>query len=145
MRRPRLDLGKPRLPADRVFTLQGFGTVVTGTLADGTLSVGDDVEVMTQRGERLPARIRGLQTHKQKIERALPGSRVAINLTGVDIEQVARGSVVARPGTLTPTTLVDVRLEMLERLCRDASFDPSHAQDAHRRRVSTAQRRSQSL
>jgi selenocysteine-specific elongation factor len=110
---PRRDLGKPRLPVDRVFTLPGFGTIVTGTLADGILSIGDEVEVVTQRGERLPARIRGLQTHKQKIERALPGSRVAINLTGVDIEQVARGSVVARPGMLAPATLVDVRLEVL--------------------------------
>jgi selenocysteine-specific elongation factor len=110
----RRDLGKPRLPVDRAFTLQGFGTVVTGTLADGSLSVGDEVEVVTQHGERLPARIRGLQTHKQKIERALPGSRVAINLTGVDVAQVARGSVVARPGLLTPTTLVDAQVEMLD-------------------------------
>lgn len=110
---PRRDLGKPRLPVDRIFTLQGFGTVVTGTLVDGSFAIGDEVEVLTQHGERLPARIRGLQTHKQKIERALPGSRVAINLTGVDVEQVARGSVVARPGMLAPTTLVDARLEML--------------------------------
>jgi selenocysteine-specific elongation factor len=111
----RRDLGKPRLPVDRAFTLPGFGTVVTGTLADGSLSVGDEVEVITQHGQRLPARVRGLQTHKQKIERALPGSRVAINLTGVDVAQVARGSVVAGPNLLRPATLVDAQVEMLDR------------------------------
>lgn len=110
---PRRDLGKPRLPVDRAFTLQGFGTVVTGTLVDGVLEIGDEVEVITQKGERLPARVRGLQTHKQKLERATPGRRVAVNLSGVDVDQVARGSVIAKPGTLSPTTLVDVRLELL--------------------------------
>jgi selenocysteine-specific elongation factor len=110
---PRRDLGKPRLPVDRAFTLQGFGTVVTGTLVDGALSIGDEVEVITQKGEQLPARVRGLQTHKQKLERATPGRRVAVNLGGVDVEQVARGSVVAKSGALSPTTLIDVRLEML--------------------------------
>jgi selenocysteine-specific elongation factor len=110
---PRRDLNKPRLPVDRVFTLQGFGTVVTGTLVDGALAMGDEVEVLTQKGERLPARVRGLQTHKQKLERATPGRRVAVNLSGVDVDQVARGSVVARPGTLSPTTLVDVKLDLL--------------------------------
>jgi selenocysteine-specific elongation factor len=119
---PRRDLNKPRLPVDRVFTLQGFGTVVTGTLVDGALAIGDEVEVITQKGERLPARVRGLQTHKQKLERATPGRRVAVNLSGVDVDQVARGSVIARPGTLSPTTLVDVRLEMLAGDARDGDM-----------------------
>lgn len=110
---PRRDVGKPRLPVDRAFTLQGFGTVVTGTLVDGALAIGDEVEVITQKGERLPARVRGLQTHKQKLERATPGRRVAVNLSGVDVEQVTRGNMVAKPGTFSPTTLVDVRLELL--------------------------------
>ncbi len=110
---PRRDLGKPRLPVDRVFTMQGFGTVVTGTLVEGALSVGDAVEVITQRGTVLQSHVRGLQTHKQKLERALPGSRVAINLTGVSVEDAARGSVVARPGTLQATTLADVEIELL--------------------------------
>lgn len=110
---PRRDLGRPRLPVDRAFTLPGFGTIVTGTLADGTFAVGDEVEVLTQRGEVLPARIRGLQTHRHKITCAQMGSRVAINLSGVEVSQVARGSVIARPGVLAPTTLVDVWLEML--------------------------------
>jgi selenocysteine-specific elongation factor len=110
---PRRDLNKPRLPVDRVFSLPGFGTVVTGTLVDGSLATGDDVEIITQKGERLPARVRGLQTHKQKLERASPGRRVAVNLSGVDVDQVARGSMVAKPGTLSPTTRVDVKLDLI--------------------------------
>ncbi len=109
----RRDIGRPRLPVDRVFTLPGFGAVVTGTLSDGAFEVGDEVEVITQHGEVLPARIRGLQTHKQKITRARVGSRLAVNLSGVDVGRMARGSVVVKPGTLTPTTLVDVWLEVL--------------------------------
>jgi len=104
---PRSDLGRPRLPIDRVFTIAGFGTVVTGTLIDGHLRVGEEVEVLPQG---LKARVRGLQTHKEKIEQAVPGSRVAINLTGVSKDEVQRGDVVTIPGWLKPTTLVDVRL-----------------------------------
>ncbi|MCS6848149.1 MAG: selenocysteine-specific translation elongation factor [Anaerolineae bacterium] len=117
----RRDLGRPRLPVDRVFTLPGFGVVVTGTLSDGIFEVGDEVEVITQRGEVLSARIRGLQTHKQKITRAQMGSRLAVNLSGVDAERIARGSVVARPGALAPTTLVDVWLETLGNEVRQAA------------------------
>jgi len=107
---PRLDLGRPRLPIDRVFTIAGFGTVVTGTLIDGRLRVGQEVEILPQG---LKARIRGLQTHKQKIEEAVPGSRVAINLTGVSTDQLQRGDVVTTPGWLEPTPLIDVRLQIL--------------------------------
>jgi selenocysteine-specific elongation factor len=106
----RRDLGRPRLPVDRVFTIAGFGTVVTGTLSDGHLTVGQEVEVMPQG---LKARIRGLQTHKEKIETAMPGSRVAINLGGVSTDQLNRGDVVALPGALKPTKLIDVRLQYL--------------------------------
>jgi len=107
---PRSDLGRPRLPIDRVFTIAGFGTVVTGTLIDGHLRVGQEVEVLPQG---LKARVRGLQTHKERIERAVPGSRVAINLTGVSIDEVQRGDVVTTPGWLKPTTLIDVHLRYL--------------------------------
>ncbi len=110
---PRRDLGRPRLPIDRVFTLQGIGTVVTGTLIDGALRIGDMVEVLTTQGAVIESHVRGLQTHKQKLETALAGSRVAVNLAGVSVEQAARGGVVARPGMLLPSTLLDVRLEML--------------------------------
>lgn len=106
----RPDRGKPRLPIDRVFTIAGFGTVVTGTLVDGRLRVGQEVEI---KPPGLKSRIRGLQTHKQKIETAAPGSRVAINLTGVSKDQLARGQVVTTPGWLQPTTLVDVQLRYL--------------------------------
>jgi selenocysteine-specific elongation factor len=110
---PRRDLGRPRLPIDRAFTMQGFGTIVTGTLVDGALAIGDAVEIVTQRGEAHASHVRGLQTHKQKLERALPGSRVAINLGGVSVEQAARGGVVALPGALRATTLIDVEVDML--------------------------------
>ncbi|PJF46855.1 MAG: selenocysteine-specific translation elongation factor [Chloroflexi bacterium] len=120
----RRDLGRPRLPVDRVFTLPGFGVVVTGTLSDGVFEVGDEVEVITQRGETLPARIRGLQTHKQKVTRAQIGSRLAVNLSGIAAERIARGCVVARPGALAPTTLVDAWLEVLSAPARQATAMP---------------------
>jgi len=107
---PRPDCGRPRLWVDRVFTISGFGTVVTGTLIDGSLTVGQEVEILPQG---LKARIRGLQTHKQKIERAVPGSRVAINLSGVSKNDLTRGDLVTRPGWLRPTILADVRLDYL--------------------------------
>ena len=95
---PRPDRGRPRLSIDRVFTVAGFGTVVTGTLVDGSLTLGQEVTLLP-RG--LAARVRGLQTHKTKIERAVPGSRVAVNLSGVDLTDVQRGDVVTTPGWLT--------------------------------------------
>ncbi len=108
---PRRDIGRPRLPVDRVFTIAGFGTVVTGTLSEGTLKTGQEVEIQPSG---LKARIRGLQTHKQAIEDAIPGSRAAINLTGVSIDDVTRGDIVTTPGWLRPTTLVDCHLRYLE-------------------------------
>ncbi|MCX7854705.1 MAG: SelB C-terminal domain-containing protein, partial [Anaerolineae bacterium] len=111
--------GRPRLWIDRVFTIGGFGTVVTGTLVDGHLEVGQEVEILP-RGLR--ARIRGLQTHKTKIGRAVPGSRVAINLTGVSKQDLDRGDLVTVPGWLRPTTLADVRLDVLP----DAPFPLKH-------------------
>lgn len=107
---PRRDRARPRLPIDRIFTLSGFGTVVTGTLRDGRFATGDTVEILPGG---LAARIRGVQSHKKQIWSAEPGSRVAINLAGVDVEQLRRGDVVVRPGTLTPTMLLDVHLQLL--------------------------------
>ena len=94
---PRLDTGRPRLSIDRVFTIAGFGTVVTGTLLDGSLRTGD--EVVIEPGE-IQGRIRGLQTHKTKIEVAEPGSRVAVNLSGLHPGQLHRGQVLTFPGVL---------------------------------------------
>ncbi len=107
---PRPDLGRPRLPIDRVFTMSGFGTVVTGTLVDGTLTVGDELEVVPSG--RM-ARVRGLQQHNRKVESASPGSRVAANLTGVEKDEVARGDVLARPKTLGATRRVDATVRVL--------------------------------
>ena len=116
--------GAPRLPVDRAFTIGGFGTVVTGTLLDGPLRVGQEV-VILPAGR--PARVRGLQTHKQRCETALPGTRVAVNLAGVRHTEVARGDVLALPGALRPTTLLDVRLRVLgdapARLDQNAALD----------------------
>ncbi len=107
---PRPDLGRPRLPVDRVFSMSGFGTVVTGTLSDGHLSIGDDIEILPS-GQK--GRVRGLQTHKKKEETALPGSRTAVNVSGVTTEQVQRGEILARPGQYQPTRRIDARLRLL--------------------------------
>jgi selenocysteine-specific translation elongation factor len=106
----RLDKNQPRLPIDRAFSVPGFGTVVTGTLSDGTFRSGEEVEILPG-GPR--ARIRGMQTHKKSVEMGLPGSRLAINLTGVHPDQLLRGMVVTRPGGIRPTMLVDVRLTLV--------------------------------
>jgi selenocysteine-specific elongation factor len=101
----RLDLHRPRLPIDRVFTITGFGSVVTGTLSDGTFRVGDEIE-LSPAGYR--GRIRGIQTHKHKAEFAVPGSRTAINLTGINHDQIARGMVIIHPKSYPSTRRVDV-------------------------------------
>ena len=113
------DLGRPRLPIDRVFSLTGFGTVVTGTLLDGSFSVGDEVVSLP---EGLNGRIRGLQTHNQKLQKAFPGSRTALNLVGIENSPLIRGSVIARPGTYSPTALLDVHFRYLP----DAPFELRH-------------------
>lgn len=107
---PRIDRGRPRLAVDRVFTVAGFGTVVTGTLIDGALNVGDEVEILPARRR---ARVRGLQSHKTRIEHAVPGSRVAVNLGGIELSEVRRGDTLTTPDWLSPTILVDVQLEYL--------------------------------
>ncbi|MEK6221760.1 MAG: SelB C-terminal domain-containing protein, partial [Chloroflexota bacterium] len=106
----RPDLGRPRLSIDRVFTLTGFGTVVTGTLIDGSFRVGDEISIIP--GD-FQGRIRGLQTHKRKEEFAQAGSRTAINISGVDMSQVTRGQVVALPDTFLTTRRIDVNFKLL--------------------------------
>lgn len=118
-RPPRQDLGRPRLPVDRVFSIAGFGTVVTGTLSDGHLRVGEEVEILPSRTQ---GRIRGLQTHKQKEDLALPGSRTAVNISGVTLEEIKRGDIVAHPGDYQPTRRVDVKFHLL----KDASLTLKH-------------------
>lgn len=118
----RLDLNRPRLPIDRVFTMSGFGTVVTGTLSDGHLTVGDEVEILPSG---LTGRIRGLQTHKKKEETAVIGSRTAVNISGVDTEAVKRGEVVVHPNQYQATRRVDARF----RLLKDASASVRHGDE----------------
>ncbi|MGE5653623.1 MAG: selenocysteine-specific translation elongation factor [Bacillota bacterium] len=100
-----------RLPIDRVFTVSGFGTVVTGTLTSGTLKLGDKVELMPSR---IDTRVRSIQVHGHKEESASAGQRVAVNLAGVDLDQVTRGDVLAAPGRLTPSLMLDARLQLLK-------------------------------
>jgi selenocysteine-specific elongation factor len=109
-RPPRPDLGRPRLPVDRVFTMPGFGTVITGTLSDGCLHTGDEVEILPTG---LHSRIRGLQTHKRKEDIAIPGSRTAVNISGINVDQVKRGDVLANPGSYKPSQRIDVRFRLL--------------------------------
>jgi len=116
----RRDLARPRLPIDRAFTMTGFGTVVTGTLVDGSLSVGDEIEVFP-RGLR--GRIRGLQTHRRSIEVARAGSRVAANLSGIDKADLARGMVLAPPGTQRPASVIGARLSLLRNVSGPLEHD----------------------
>ncbi|GAV25336.1 selenocysteine-specific translation factor [Carboxydothermus islandicus] len=99
-----------RLPIDRVFTIAGFGTVVTGTLWSGELTVGETVEILP-RG--LTKKIRNLQVHGQKVERAIAGQRVAINLADVEVKDLERGDWVVTLGVLKPTRLLDVKFTVL--------------------------------
>ncbi len=99
-----------RLPIDRVFTVKGFGTVVTGTLTAGTVAVDDKVEVYP-RG--VQSKVRGLQVHGKAVERSAAGQRTAVNLQAVERAAIERGDVLAPPGTLVPTLLADATLELL--------------------------------
>ena len=107
---PKATRDVPRLPVDRAFSIKGFGTVVTGTLIAGALKGGDEIEVLPG-GVR--TRVRNLQVHGKDTDRALAGQRTAINLQGVNVEQVQRGSVLARAGSLRATSMIDARLDLL--------------------------------
>jgi selenocysteine-specific elongation factor len=102
--------GPFRLPVDRVFTITGFGTVVTGTLLSGEISVGDEVEVLPAA---LPCRVRGIQTHGKKSDKGFAGQRVAVNLQGVEHTEIFRGDIVVPRAIYRPTRIVDARLNYL--------------------------------
>ena len=102
----RADYGRPRLPIDRVFSIAGFGTVVTGTLSDGHFQVGDEVEILPHN---IKGRVRGLQSHKRKEDAAVPGSRTAVNISGISIEQVQRGDVLTHLRDYRSTSRFDAR------------------------------------
>jgi selenocysteine-specific elongation factor len=119
-RPPKPDLGRPRLPIDRVFTMPGFGTVITGTLSDGCLQTGDEVEILPMG---LRSRIRGLQTHKRNKETAFPGSRTAVNISGINVDQVKRGDVITRPGSYQPSQRIDIRFHLLPDIIHPLKHD----------------------
>ncbi len=96
-----------RLPIDRVFTMKGFGTVVTGTLISGEVSVGDQIEILPSG---LKGKVRGLQVHKEKVQRAVAGQRTAVNIAGVDKDRMERGDVLLHPGTVRVTDRLDVEI-----------------------------------
>ena len=103
--------GLLRLPIDRVFTLRGFGTVVTGTLSGGMVEVEEDVLVLPAA---LRVRVRGLQVHGERVAKAVSGERTAVNLAGVLVEDLARGDVLVREGTLRSTRVAHVALQLLD-------------------------------
>ena len=107
---PRVNTGKARLPVDRVFSITGFGTVVTGTLSGGPFRVDEQIEILPsmERG-----RIRGLQSHNKQEGEVFPGSRAAMNLSGIDISAVQRGDTIAHPGDFVSTTRIDARLQLV--------------------------------
>ena len=100
-----------RMPIDRVFTITGFGTVITGTLLEGTMNTEEILEIYP---EEITARIRNIQVHGETVPSAYAGQRVAVNLSGVRKEQVSRGSYLAKPGSMTDTKMVDCRVMLLK-------------------------------
>ena len=106
----RVDYHQPRLPVDRIFAVSGFGAVATGTLSGGNLSVGDHIELQPSgKG----GRIRGLQSYRREVETAFPGSRVAVNISGVNSAEIQRGDVLTHPGQIRPTLLADAHFTQL--------------------------------
>jgi len=100
-----------RMPVDRVFTVKGFGTVITGTMIEGTISVGDAVSIYPQGNV---TKIRNIQVHGQDVENAYAGQRAAINLAKVKTTEVFRGETLAQPDSMEQTTLLDVKLKVIE-------------------------------
>ena len=111
----RQDLGRPRLAIDRFFSVSGFGTVVTGTLIDGSFATGDAVEIVPS-GQT--CRIRAIQSHRTTLENSGPGRRLAINLSGVSKEEIRRGDIVTKPGWLKPTNMIDAEIQLVPNATR---------------------------
>lgn len=102
---------KYRLPIDRVFSLKGFGTIITGTLLDGILELDSDA-MLYPRGEK--AKIRSIQVHGEETSKAFPGQRVAVNLPGIGKDEISRGEILAAAGSMECTMMADVRLRLLK-------------------------------
>jgi len=112
---PKSPNGILRLPIDRVFTMKGFGTIITGTLLSGTISTEQEVEILP-RGIR--TKVRGIQSHNLTVQRSVAGQRTAVNLQGVDKDQISRGDIIASAGFFTPTKTLDAKLNMLKQAPR---------------------------
>lgn len=115
-----LDLGKPRLWVDRVFTITGAGTVVTGTLAGGSFAANDEVEISPE-GRR--ARIRKIQSHKKEVASIAPENRAALNLAGLERQGARRGDAIVRSGQWQPTARVDASVRVLPRSVTDIDHE----------------------
>ncbi|HYM24646.1 MAG TPA: selenocysteine-specific translation elongation factor, partial [Vicinamibacterales bacterium] len=102
-----------RLPIDRVFSMKGFGTVVTGTLVSGRVTVDAELAIAPPAGSRTTVKVRGVQVHGEKRSEATAGNRTAVNLSGVDVEDVSRGQSVVTPGAFEVTRLVDATIQVL--------------------------------
>ena len=113
-----------RIPIDRVFSMPGFGTVITGTLIEGSLRVGDEVEIYP---EALSTKVRSLQVHDSTVERAYAGQRVAVNLSNVKTSELKRGSTLATPGTMQSSLMLDIHLHVLS----NSPFTIKHNSRAH--------------
>lgn len=109
---PKSQAGEARLPIDRIFSIIGFGTVLTGTLISGKLSLGAILEILPTQ---LQGRVRSLQVHGKKVEEALAGQRVAVNLTGIEVNKVSRGDVLVTPGAFRAVKRLTASLQLLER------------------------------
>ncbi len=121
---PRNAAGPLRLPVDRSFVISGFGTVITGTLIQGSVEVGSTVAVVPPGVE---ARVRNIQVHDSDVKKASAGTRVALNLSGLEKDQILRGSVISTPGYYRQTDLIDVSIELLASAQRRVkNLDPVH-------------------
>ena len=108
--KPRASTGVFRLPIDRVFTVKGFGTIVTGTVLGGEVALGDELTVIPSG---LAARVRGLEVHGTAVDRAHAGHRVAVNVGGLGVADLARGDLLAHPGRVAGSHILDVELRLL--------------------------------
>jgi selenocysteine-specific elongation factor len=116
----RPDLGRPRLSVDRVFLMSGFGSIVTGTLLDGSLQVGEEIDLLP---EEKSGRIRGLQNHSQDIKKIGPGNRVAVNISGIENKEIKRGDTLTHPGDYQQTRRLDVSFKFLPGIDKPLKHD----------------------
>jgi selenocysteine-specific elongation factor len=107
---PRTTTGVFRMPVDRVFTLKGFGTIVTGTVLGGEVANGDELTVIPTG---LTTRVRGIEVHSAAVDRAIAGHRAALNLGGIAVDDLARGDLLAHPGKIAASHILDVELRYL--------------------------------